>query len=87
MRFINKLLGTDAKASSEQAKDRLRIIVESNKNSSIKQIKKIQEEIFDVLAKHLSIPRDDLSMQIDEQAGKTVLELSVHIPKEKAESY
>ena len=68
------------KTSASLAKERLRIVVESNTNvQSIPKIKELQTEIFNVIAKYYEIPFDDVNIQIDQQNGQTVLELSVNI--------
>ena len=68
------------KSSADLAKERLRIIVESNSDSrKVPKIKEMQNEIFNVIAKYYKIPKDDVSIQIDQQQGRTVLELSVNI--------
>lgn len=78
MGFLDLLGFTPAKSSSQTAKDRLRIIVESNPRSAMsKHLQVIQKEIFEILAKYLKIPREDFSMNIDESKGKTTIELSV----------
>ncbi|MEC8461444.1 MAG: cell division topological specificity factor MinE [Pseudomonadota bacterium] len=75
--FIKK----SPQTSSMAARDRLRIIVESNTKSTIhRELHAIQKKIFSVLAEHLNIPEKDFSMQLDEHEGKTMLELSVQIP-------
>ena len=78
---IFDIFGFSKTSSSAKAKDRLRIIVESNPKSAIsKHMKSIQQEIFGVLAKYLQIPQEAFSMQIDEDKGRTVLELCVQMP-------
>lgn len=68
------------KSSADYAKDRLKIIVESNSaNKNMPKIKELQTEIFNVIAKYYNIPKDDVNVCIDQQSGKTVLELSVNI--------
>ena len=72
--------------SSSKAKERLRIIVESSPKSAIsKHMQDIQQEIFAVLAKYLQIPREAFSMQIDEDKGRTILELCVQMPSTEEE--
>tara|TARA_B100001093_G_C26550797_1_gene894400 strand:+ start:444 stop:599 length:156 start_codon:yes stop_codon:yes gene_type:complete len=48
------------------------------------KIKELQTEIFNVIAKYYKIPQDDVNIQIDQQDGKTVLELSVNIAEDAA---
>ena len=68
------------KSSADYARDRLQIIVESNSaNKNMPKIKELQTEIFNVIAKYYNIPKDDVNVSIDQQSGKTVLELSVNI--------
>ena len=68
------------KSSASTAKDRLKIIVESNaQENNMPKIKELQTEIFNVIAKYYNIPQDDVNVNIDQQSGKTVLELSVNI--------
>ena len=78
---IFDIFGFSKTSSSAKAKDRLRIILESNPKSVInKHMKNIQQEIFSVLAKYLQIPQEAFSMQIDEDKGRTILELCVQLP-------
>tara|TARA_B100001989_G_C24174348_1_gene285837 strand:- start:31 stop:297 length:267 start_codon:yes stop_codon:yes gene_type:complete len=73
------------KSSADLAKERLRIIVESsNTNETMPKIKELQSEIFKVIAKYYNIPQNDVNIQIDQQCGKTVLELSVNIAEDAA---
>ncbi|MAV28711.1 MAG: cell division topological specificity factor MinE [Legionellales bacterium] len=71
------------KTSANTARERLRIIVESSANDrKMPKIKELQAEIFNVIAKYYEIPQDDVNIQIDQQNGKTVLELSVNIAED-----
>ena len=71
------------KTSANTARERLRIIVESSANDrKMSKIKELQAEIFNVIAKYYEIPQDDVNIQIDQQNGKTVLELSVNIAED-----
>jgi len=70
------------KSSADMAKERLRIIVESSSDNKTPKIKELQTEIFNVIAKYYNIPQNDVNIQIDQQDGKTVLELSVNIAEE-----
>ena len=71
------------KTSANTARERLRIIVESSANDrKMPKIKELQAEIFNVIAKYYAIPQDDVNIQIDQQNGKTVLELSVNIAED-----
>lgn len=71
------------KTSANTARERLRIIVESSSNDrKMPKIKELQTEIFNVIAKYYEIPQDDVNIQIDQQDGKTVLELSVNIAED-----
>ena len=71
------------KSSADMAKERLRIIVESSADGEkMPKIKELQTEIFNVIAKYYNIPQDDVNIQIDQQSGKTVLELRVNIAED-----
>ena len=71
------------KSSADLARERLRIIVESsNAADKMPKIKELQQEIFQVIAKYYNIPQNDVDIQIDQQSGKTVLELSVNISED-----
>ena len=73
------------KSSADLAKERLRIIVESsNASETMPKIKELQAEIFNVIAQYYNIPQNDVNIQIDQQSGKTVLELSVNIAEDTA---
>ena len=50
------------------------------------KIKELQSEIFNVIAKYFEIPREEVNIQIDQQDGKTVLELSVNINEDSKEA-
>ena len=68
------------KSSASTARDRLKIVVESNaQENNMPKIKELQTEIFNVIAKYYNIPQNDVNVNIDQQSGKTVLELSVNI--------
>ena len=73
------------KSSADLARERLRIIVESsNTSDKMPKIKELQTEIFNVIAKYYNIPQNDVNIQIDQQSGKTVLELSVNIAEDSS---
>ena len=83
MSFLDLFGFSTGKTSSEKAKDRLRIIVESNPRSAVnKHMKAIQQEIFAILAKYLKIPEKDFSMQFDDDKnGRAMIELCVQLPE------
>ena len=85
MSFFDIFSFNTQKSSASTAKERLRIIVESSANDKkMPKIKELQSEIFNVIAKYYKIPQDDVNIQIDQQDGKTVLELSVNIAEDAA---
>ncbi len=69
--------------SANVAKNRLQILIASNRgHSQLPALKVLEEEILQVLKKYVEISEDniDLKLEEDESTGLEVLELNVKLP-------
>ena len=72
---------TTSNKSAKTAKDRLRIIVEaSGRSNGNPEVEKLKALILDLIAQHTKVEKNDVVINIGEQNGKSVLELSVNLP-------
>lgn len=91
MGLFNFLKSTkpEVKKSAHIAKERLQIIVSHQRDEShsdVKKpdfIKKLQDDILEVVKKYVNIGHNDIKIDIDCQKDRSVLELNVTIPEEK----
>lgn len=91
MSLLGRLLGCK-KSSANVAKERLQIIIshERHKNNHHRDfLPKLQKEIVDVIAKYVSINREQVKIQIEQDGDNAILELNISMPdarqKETAE--
>lgn len=76
---------TTSNKSAKTAKDRLRIIVEaSGRSNGNPEVEKLKALILDLIAQHTKVEKNDVVINIGEQNGKSVLELSVNLPADDA---
>ncbi len=70
------------KQTSKLAKDRLQIIIAHERNERDKPdyLASLQKELVDVIAKYVNINKDDVCVDLDRQAGCSILELNVTLP-------
>lgn len=74
-------------STASVAKERLQIIIshertERNKGNKPDYLPKLQEEILAVIAKYMSINRDQVSVNLERMGDSSVLELNVTMPDE-----
>ena len=71
-------------ATASVAKERLQIIIshERSQRNTPDYLPKLQEEILDVIAKYVSINRDQVSVHLERMGANAVLELNVTMPDE-----
>ncbi len=84
--FFNGLLGqSDKKSSADVAKDRLRVIVETNTKLGVRlsaeQIDKMKHEVLAVVNKFISgVRMTDVHIQQRQEANADILEMNVNLP-------
>ena len=71
-------------STASVAKERLQIIIshERSQRNTPDYLPKLQEEILDVIAKYVSINRDQVSVHLERMGDNAVLELNVTMPDE-----
>ena len=64
------------------AKERLQIIIshERQKQTTPDYLPQLQQEILDVIAKYISIDKEQVKVQVDKMGDHAVLELNVTMP-------
>lgn len=75
------------KNSANVAKERLQIIIshERAERSSPEYLKKMQEEILEVIAKYVKIDREKVNVHLEKLGDNAVLELNVTMPEDALE--
>jgi cell division topological specificity factor len=75
------------KSSANVAKERLQIIIshERSQRTSPEYLKKMQEEILEVIAKYVKIDREKVNVHLEKLGDNAVLELNVTMPEEALE--
>lgn len=80
--FFNSL--KKEKASADIAKERLSIVIASNrkKSSRLPYLKDLEDEIMQVIKKYIEIEDKDMEVRVDtdEKTGLEVLEVNVSLP-------
>ncbi|MES2217706.1 MAG: cell division topological specificity factor MinE [Pseudomonadota bacterium] len=68
--------------SAKFAKERLQIIISHERNHRDKPdyFAAMQQDLLDVIAKYVSINKDDVRVELDRKDGCSVLELNVILP-------
>ena len=81
---ILKYLRKRNTTSASVAKERLQIIIshERSKHKNPDYLPKLQEEILEVIAKYVSIQKDQVSVSVDRLGDNAVLELNITMPDE-----
>jgi cell division topological specificity factor len=71
--------------SAKYAKERLQIIIAHERVQRDKPdyFAAMQKDILDVIAKYVSINKDDVRVELDRQDGCSILELNVTLPQEQ----
>jgi len=71
-------------ASASVAKERLQIIIshERSQRSKPDYLPQLQEEIIAVLAKYVSIDREQVKVNLERSGENAILELNVTMPEE-----
>jgi len=81
--FSAGVFSSAPKTTAQTARDRLRIIVEaSGKSNGNPEVEKLKSLILDLIAQHTKVEKNDVVINIGEQNGKSVLELSVNLPED-----
>lgn len=72
------------------AKERLQIIVSHERatlrEESVDFLPQLEQELLDVIAKYMTIERDQVKVQLAREGGLSVLELNVTLPSKKDEA-
>lgn len=71
-------------STAKVAKERLQIIIshERSKNNAPDYLPKLQDEILEVIAKYVSISRDQVHVSLERMGDNAVLELNITMPDE-----
>lgn len=82
MNIFNFLRNAPRRTAASVAKERLQIIVshESARNNNQDFIKKLQQELLEVISKYVEVDRDEIKVQMERNRDQDVLELSVTMP-------
>lgn len=73
-----------SQSSASTAKERLQIVIASNrKNNRLPFMKDLEEELLAVIKKYIEIKEEDMEVKVqeDEETGLEVLELNVNLPE------
>ncbi|WP_323991351.1 cell division topological specificity factor MinE [Nguyenibacter sp. L1] len=85
MSFLANLFGR--KSSAPIARDRLQILLAHERVAGEGQselIAKLQEEILEVIKRHLAIDQDKVQIKMDRGTGVSMLEIDIEVPEMKA---
>ena len=76
------LSGFRSKSSAPGARDRLQILLahERVRDGRSDLIAVLQEEILQVIARHVAIDRDKVQIKLDRDGGVSTLEIDVEMP-------
>lgn len=72
--------------SAQIAKERLQIIVAHERikrspgNPNLVNLQELQQKLIDVIAEYLSIEKDQVNVELQRDANRSVLELNVTLP-------
>lgn len=83
LNLFSALKKKNKETSANVAKDRLQILIASNRrHSKLPALKDLEEEILQVLRKYIEIDEKDMDIKLeeDEKTGMEVLELNVKLP-------
>ena len=73
-----------SQSSASTAKERLQIVIASNrKNNKLPFMKDLEEELLAVIKKYIEVREEDMEVKVqeDEETGLEVLELNVNLPE------
>lgn len=88
-RRILNIFQQNKKSSASVAKERLQIIIshERGKNQRANLLAGLQQELVDVIARHLkidaSLVKDQVRLDLAQSQGHSVLELNITLPDEE----
>ena len=82
MNIFNFLRNAPKRTTASVAKERLQIIVshESARTDSKDFIRKLQQELLEVISKYVEVDREEIKVQMERNRDQDVLELSVTLP-------
>ena len=82
MSIFNYFLKKEQKSSASVAKERLQIIVahERNKRQQPDYLPRMQQEIMDVIRKYVNVDEDLVTVQLENNDDRSVLELNITLP-------
>jgi len=82
MSFLGNLFAK--RNSSTVARDRLQILLaheRSGGEGDSELIKKLHQEIMDVIARHVSVDQDKVQIKVDRSSGCSMLEIDIEVPQ------
>lgn len=84
---IFSYLSKRSNTAASVAKERLQIIIshERSQRNTPDFLPKLQEEIFELIAKYIPITRDKVIVSMERSGDSSVLELNVMVPDEALE--
>ena len=89
MKRMLKLFQSNKKSSASIAKERLQIIIshERTKKDRAHLLASMQQELIEVIAKHLQLEpgsvKDQIKLDLAQNEGQSVLELNITLPDEE----
>ncbi|GBQ31202.1 cell division topological specificity factor MinE [Gluconacetobacter sacchari] len=83
MSFLTSLFGR--KTSAPIARDRLQILLAHERagEGQSELIARLQEEILEVIKRHISVDQDKVQIKMDRGAGVSMLEIDIEVPETK----
>ncbi|MFW7266586.1 cell division topological specificity factor MinE [Gluconacetobacter sp. Hr-1-5] len=83
MSFLASFFGR--KNSAPVARDRLQILLAHERagEGQSELIAKLQEEILEVIKRHISVDQDKVQIKMDRGAGVSMLEIDIEVPEAK----
>ncbi|MFW8565289.1 cell division topological specificity factor MinE [Orrella sp. 11846] len=86
MSFLSFLLG-QRKTSASVAKERLQIIIASERTSGSKGspdfLPQLQKELVEVISKYVKVNPDDIRVHLERQDDLEVLEVKIEMPQDE----
>jgi cell division topological specificity factor len=85
MSLLASLFGR--KTSAPVARDRLQILLAHERAGGEGQselIAKLQQEILEVIKRHITVDQDKVQIKMDRGAGVSMLEIDIEVPELKA---
>lgn len=73
--------------TAQLAKERLQIIIahEKKENHKPDYLASLQKDLLDVIGKYVKINKEDVNIEVEHQAGCSILELNVMLPALKGD--